>query len=608
LLEIGGRVRFRHPLLRSAIYWAASAHDRRQAHRALADATEPEADLDRRAWHAAQAAAGPDEPVAGDLEASAERAQARGGLAAAAAFLRRATELTPDPAERSRRALGAAHATHLVGAPDEALHLLALAAAGPLDKLQRAGMDLLRGQIAFTVDRPADAAALLLRAATQLEPLDPRLARETYRDAYIAALHAGRLAGELNLLEVARAVRGAAPTSRPPGATDLLLEGMALLVAEGYRTGAPLVKQALHAFRDQAMPAQQELQWLPLACRAAHAVWDFDGWRALNTRLLHLARDHGALSMLPLALTIRIGTNCLAGELAETAALVEEWQEITKAMGIESPPNGALVLAAWQGREAEASRLLVNAIRPAVSHGEGLSLATVYWARAVLYNGLGRYQNALEAAQQAAVAPHEYGPALWAQAELVEAATRSGQAKHATHALARLEEPTRAADNDWALGVQARCRALLIEGPEAEELYQEAIERLARAGIRSELARAHLLYGEWLRRQQRRLDAREQLRTAHELFIGIGMEAFAERTARELRATGQTVRKRNVETTTDLTPQEAQIARLVGEKLSNPEIAARMFLSRRTVEWHLSRIFAKLQITSRAQLVSLIHE
>jgi DNA-binding CsgD family transcriptional regulator len=266
------------------------------------------------------------------------------------------------------------------------------------------------------------------------------------------------------------------------------------------------------------------------------------------------------------------------------------------------------VLAAWQGREAEASRLLVNAIRPAVSHGEGLSLATVYWARAVLYNGLGRYQNALEAAQQAAVAPHEYGPPLWAQAELVEAATRSGQAKHATHALARLEEPTRAADNDWALGVQARCRALLIEGPEAEELYQEAIERLARAGIRSELARAHLLYGEWLRRQQRRLDAREQLRTAHELFIGIGMEAFAERTARELRATGQTVRKRNVETTTDLTPQEAQIARLVGEKLSNPEIAARMFLSRRTVEWHLSRIFAKLQITSRAQLVSLIHE
>jgi DNA-binding CsgD family transcriptional regulator/tetratricopeptide (TPR) repeat protein len=600
LLEIGNQVRLRHPLLRSTIYRMASAGDRREAHGALAEATDPEADPARRAWHRAQAAPEPNEDVACELERLAERAQACGGLAAAAAFLRRSTGLTPGPVDRTRRALAAARATHLSGAPDTALHLLAIAAAGPLDKLQRAQTDLLRGQLAFTVDQPGKAAALLLHAATQLEPLDPSLARDTYRDAYTAALQAGRRAGELNLVEVARAVRGAPPASQPPAATDLLLDAMALLVTEGYAAAAPLVKQALHAFGGEAMPAHQELYWLPLACRAANVIWDFDGWRALSTRFVQLARDQGALSVFPMALATVLGTKLLGGEFAEAASLVEERQEIIAAVGIESSPAAALMLAAWQGREAEASRLL-RAAQP-VSRGEGLWVASVSWASAVLHNGLGRYEEAFDAAEQAVAAPLELGVLMRAEAELIEAASRCGRAEHAVDALARLEESTSAGDTDWGLAIQARCRALCSEGPAAESLYQEAIERLTHSGVRSELARAHLLYGEWLRRQQRRMDAREQLRTAHEMFGAMGMDAFGQRAARELRVTGQTVRKRGVETATDLTAQETQIVRFVRDGLSNPEIAARLFLSTRTVEWHLSKIFAKLQITSRAQL------
>jgi AAA ATPase domain len=384
LVDIGNPVRFRHPLLRSAIYRAASADQRRQVHRALAEATDPEADPDRRVWHRAQAAPGPDEDVAEQLERSAGRARARGGLAAAAAFLQRATELTPDPAGQARRALAAAHATHLAGAPDAALRLLSVAQAGPLDKLQRARVDLLRAQITFTVNRPSDAAALLLHAATQLEPLDPRLARETYRDAYIAAAYAARLAGQTNLLEVAQAVRAAPPASQPPSAPDLLLEGMALLITEGYPAGAPLVKQALHAFQNQAMLAQEQLHWLFLGCRAAHAVWDFASLQALSTRFVQLAHDQGALSVLPQALQARIGPHVVAGELAQAASLVEEWHEITRAMGIERSPVPAVVVAAWQGREAEISRLIAATTQAAVSRGEGLWLTVVRWGSALL--------------------------------------------------------------------------------------------------------------------------------------------------------------------------------------------------------------------------------
>ena len=602
LLKIDVQVRFHHPLVRSAIYRAASPDDRRSAHRALARVTDPEADPDRRAWHAAQATSGPDEDVAAELERSAGRAQARSGLAAAAAFLERATGLTVDPARRVERALAAAQLTREAGAPDAALKLLSLAEAGPLDKLQSAKVDLIRAQVAFTMNRGSDAPPLLLKAAKRLESLDVGLARETYRDAFAAALFAGRLARDGNLLEVAKATRVTLPPARPPRPPDVLLEGLALLITDGYPAGAPVVKRALRGFHGQDISAEEALRWLWLACRTAHDMWDFEAWRLLADRQVQLARDAGALSVLPLAFSMRVGVHLFAGEIAEAALLVEEVESVGKAMGIELLPYNALALAAWRGRETEVSRLMEATTREAVSRGEGHWLTAIHWATAVLCNGLGRYNDALTAAMQADEYPQEMAISMWALPELIEASSRCGQADRATDPLRRLATATRAGGSDWGLGVEAQSRALLSEGPAAEGLYLEAIERFSRSGIRASLGRAHLLYGEWLRRERRRLDAREQLRTAHDMLATMGIDAFAQRATRELLATGETTRRRTVESSDELTAQEAQIVRLVREGLSNSEIGSRLFISPRTVEWHLSKIFSKLRISSRRQL------
>ena len=603
LLEIDVRVRFRHPLLRSVVYRAASLEDRRGAHRVLAEVTDPTADPERRAWHRAQSASRPDEDVAADLERSAGREQARGGLAAAAAFLERAAELTPEPGRRADRALAAARAIHQAGAPDAALGLLSMAEAGPLDKLQRARADLLRAQVAFTINRGGDAAALLLKAAKQLEPLDVRLARETYLDALAAAMFAGPLATDGSVREVGESARAAPPPSRPPRAADLLLDGLAVRFTDGYGAGVPVLKRALRAFRDPDLTREEGLRWLWLAHVSAVDVWD-DGWDVLAASHLELARDAGALGELPLALSMYIGAHVFVGELALAEALVGELQAVTEATGSHVAPYGALLLVAWRGREAEATRLIEPAMKEVARRGEGIGLAFIGWVKAVLLNGLGRYEDALAVAEQATEYPQEMGAATWgALVELIEAATRGGRAERARNALQRLTRLTSASGTDWARGLEARSCALLSHGEAAESAYREAIERLGRTRIRGELARAHLLYGEWLRRQRRRTDAREQLRTAHEMFTASGAEAFAQRAARELRATGQTVRKRTTDTGGELTAQEAQIARLVREGLSNPEIAARLFLSPRTIEWHLSKIFGKLNITSRRQLV-----
>jgi len=603
LIELGARVHFGHPLVRSAVYQAAPPGDRRAAHHALAEATDPEVDPDRRAWHRAHAAMGPDEEVAAELERSAGRAQSRGGLAAAAAFLERATELTPDPSQRAARALAAAQAKIQAGAFEAAENLLGMAEAAPLDELQRARADLLRAQLAFAASQGSDAPPLLLKAAKRLEPIDADLARATYLDAMMAALFACRLARpDGDMLEVAHAASAAPPPRHAPSAPDLLLDGLAAHFSEGYAAGAPILQRALSAF-DGDMSAEEEFRALSMAVTVALNMWDADRFEMLSNRYVQLTREAGALSELPLALTQHAHVLLLAGRLDAAASLVEELQVATEATGSTFEPYAAMSLAALRGSEVEASALIETIIKDVRLRGEGIGITVAEWSNAVLNNGLGRYQKALSAAERAT---ENYDGELvfpnWGLVELIEAAARSGSPERGTAAVRRLSESTSASASDWALGIEARSRALLSEGETADRLYREAIQRLGRTWIRAELARAHLVYGEWLRRENRRIDAREQLRVAHEMLTAMGLEAFADRARRERLATGETVRKRTVDTLTELTAQEAQIAKLARDGRTNQEIGSQLFISPRTVEWHLGNVFNKLGITSRKDL------
>ena len=602
LLEIGSRVRFRHPLVRSAVYSAASLPERRAAHRALAGVTDRDRDPDRRAWHLAAAAPGPDEGVAAELERSAGRAQARGGMAAAAAFLRRAVELTSGPARRSERALAAAQASLLAGALDAAAELLAMAAAGPLDDLQQARASLLRGQLAFASSMGSDAPALLVKAAQQLEPLDAALARQTYLDAWTAASFTGQFAGAGSLHEVARAARSAPPPASASRLSDLLLDGLTVLVIEGRARAAPLLRQAAHIFAEGEITLEEGLRYGWLAPVAAASVWEEEYWYAIVARLLQSLREAGLLVHLPIWMESMAIITAWRGDFAAAASLIAEAEAITAATGSAFARYGAVFLAGLRGAEAEAWPLIEAVITDSRAAGQGVGVQWSQWVSAILYNGLGRYEEALAEARQAAEQTPELFISMWALPELIEAASRSGQTALAADALGRLAEATSTGQSDWGHGIYARSRALLSDGQDAEGFYREAVGRLSRTRLRPELARAHLLYGEWLRREGRRADARAQLRTAHEMFAAIGMEAFAERARRELLATGEQVRKRTAGTHGQLTPQEAQIARLARTGLSNQEISAQLFLSTRTVEWHLSKVFTKLEISSRRQL------
>ncbi len=598
LAEFGARVRFRHPLVRSAAYRSASVQTRQELHGALAEATDPAVDPDRRAWHRAEAAPGPDEVVAAELELCAGRAQRRGGLAAAAAFLERSSRLTLDPGRRAQRALAAAQAKYQVGASDAALGLLAVAQVGPPDELQRARGDLLRAQIAFASSHGRDAPPLMLSAARRLETLDVGLARETYLEAFTAALFVGRLSPAVG--DVARAARTAPAPSGPVRAPDLLLDGLALLVTEGYATGAPALRRALLAFRGQDISGQEGLSWLWLAGRAAMAVWDDETWHILASRHVKLAREAGALSELPLAIRSRILLHAHAGELEQGTALIAEAQTVADATGSQLAPYGATGIAAWRGHEAEAAELIQANLDGVTTRGEGRGV-TSHYAAALLYNGLGRYDEALTAAELVCQYD-DIGVLGWSLSELVEAAVRSGQPERASGAFERLSETTRASGTDWALGAEARARALVSEGQTAEDCYREAIERLGRTRMRPAVARAHLVYGEWLRRQDRLRDARAELRTAHGQFTTMGVEGFADRARRELLAAGDTVRKPTAGTISELTAQEANIARLAVDGGTNAEIGAQLFLSTRTVEWHLSKVYTKLGVGSRREL------
>jgi DNA-binding CsgD family transcriptional regulator len=604
LAEFGTRLLFRHPLARSAAYQAASAQARQEAHRALATATDPRLDPDRRAWHRAQAAPGPDEDVAAELERSASRARSRGGLTAAAAFLERSAMLTLDPAQRAARALAAARAKSQAGAFNAALDLLAVAEAGPLTELQHAHADLTRAQLAFITSRGTEAPPLLLKAARRLAGIDHALSRATYLDALSAGIFTGRLASPgSDLLAIARAAAEAPPAPRPPRAPDMLLDGLTAHYNEGYAAGVPMLRGALAAF-GEGMPAEEELRWLWLACVAAAVrVWDDERWDALSARHVQLARDTGALSELPLALTSRAFLHLFSGQLTAAADLTDEMQAVKEATGSGLAPYGALGLAAFRGQEAKAQALVEATMEDVTLRGEGVGITFAEWASAVLNNGLGRYDKAAAAALHACDYDDDPGSVIWTMPELVEAAARAGLTEAATKANDRLAEITSACDTDWARGIKARSRALLSEGETAEGLYRESISRLSRTRLRVDLARAHLLYGEWLRRERRRGDAREQLRTAHGMLEAIGMAGFAERARRELRSTGESARKRNSAAGhEELTAQELLVARLARDGLSNPEIGTRLFISAHTVQYHLRKVFAKLGITSRSQL------
>jgi DNA-binding CsgD family transcriptional regulator len=596
LVEIGARVRFRHPLVRSAAYRAAPAFERREAHRALADVTDARLDPDRRAWHRARAAEGPDEAVAGELEHSADRAQARGGLSAAAAFLQRAAELTPDPAMRVKRSLAAAQAKLDIADAVSASDLLAAAELGPVDELQRARLERLRAQIAFASRRGRDAPPLLLEAARRLDPLDAALARETYLEAIASAMFAGRLGTGPDVHEVAEAAR-ASNRVPAPGPADRLLDALVTRFTEGYAASVEPLSQALRAFGEPD-GGGEDLRWQWLACRLAQDLWDDELWHMLATCGVRMARETGALNLLPNALNYLAVLNVHSGAFTTAAELIAEVDSITQATGIPPLRYAASTLLVARGDQAQALSLLEWGLRNVTERGEGSALGLASWLYALLYNSQGHYGEALAAARRAC--EHEdviaYG---WALVELIEAGVRGGRPEEAAAALDRLSERTRASGTEWALGTEARCRALLSDD---ESLYRESVERLARSRAAVELARSRLLYGEWLRRENRRADAREQLRVAHEMFSRMGAEAFAERARHELSATGETVRKRTVETLDELTAQEAQVARLAAQGHTNPEIGAQLFISPRTVEYHLHKVFPKLGISSRKEL------
>jgi DNA-binding CsgD family transcriptional regulator len=623
LVEFGAQVRFRHPLVRSMAYRSASLPDRQEAHRALAEVTDPRADPDRRAWHRARAAPGPDDDVAEELERSAGRAQARGGMAAAAAFLERAALLTREPARRAQRLLAAARAQRAGGALDDALGLLVAVEAGPEDALRAAETEHLRGQIALDQRRGPDAVRLRLSAARRFEPLNPALARETHLEAlWEAAMWTGH-AGHPDpadgvIREAAAAASAAPPGPDPPRAVDVLLDALALRFTRGYAAAVPALTRALEQVLALDVDTGEAGRWLlPSGGRISQIIalelWDFDSWHALAARQARLARDAGALVHLQFALNYLARASLLAGDLAAAGQMIEEEHLIAEATRNPPVSNTEVMLAAWRGQEPAASELIEATVREATAGGLSRMGGLTAYASSVLHNGLGQYETARAAAWRAFESGQlGYGPLV--VSELAEAGARTGDLAAVKTALHWLSGQTRVLSSDWALGTEARVRALLSEGQDADGCYRESIARLGRTRLRAQLARGHLLYGEWLRREQRRVDAREQLRIAQDMFGEMGMAAFASRAQHELLSTGETVRKRTGEpararagpATEALTAQEAQIARLARDGLSNPEIGTRLFISSRTVQYHLRNVFTKLGISSRNQLYRVL--
>ncbi len=603
LLDWGTRLTFRHPLARSAVYRSAAPERRRDAHRALAEATDPVLDPDRRAWHLGRSTAEPDEQIAVELERSAQRARHRGGLAAVAAFLDRAARLTADPARRVPRFLAAAEATLQIGALDAAAKLLDEAAALEPDGLQQARVELLRAELAFAAHHGSSAAPLLVAAARRLVPLDAETALDTFLDAIAAAMFAGRLGGDDGVEEVAAAVR-ASLGSQPPDKGNLVLDALVSRFTDGYPAAVPALQRAVRAFREVSPSEGLQRYWLVAAMAAD--LWHDQGWHATARRYVQVAREVGAMTDLALALNSRAVVEVFNGDLRTAALLVDEATAVNEATESAHTPYGALFLTAWQGRERAARELSEATLVEAAARGEGIGLSVAHAANAVLSNALGEYERAVDDARRAAESPHDLAAPNWALAELVEAGVRSGNRAPAADALARLSAMTRASGTPWALGVEARSRALLTDGDTADALYQEAIDKLSRSRVRAELARARLLYGEWLRRHRRQRPAREQLGAALDMFTTMGASAFAARARSELAAAGAEVRAPVDPSVHELTAQQMRIARLARAGLSNAEIGAQLLVSPRTVEWHLGKIFTRLGVSSRQELERVV--
>lgn len=583
LVRFDTRARFCHPLARSAVYRAAEPERRQAVHRALAEATDPVTAADRRAWHRAQATTGPDERVAAGLEASASRARSRGGVAAAAAFLRRAAALSLDPDKQTERTLSAARATFETGDSDAAADLVASIDPETLNEFQRASVDQLRGQIAFIggVGGAAHGAESMLRAAQRLADRDPERSREYFVSALEMALVVGRAAGVME--QVLDAARSAPPAQDPPD----LLDALVLLTGEGHRAGAPTLQKVLV---DDAgwtrIPA--------LATMLAGELWDLELHTEIVEWLVRTGRETGSPMTIRLGLSQVALSATLTGDFGRAMAAIAEEEAIADAFADTPQMYSRVYLTAMRGRRREALELFTEVS----GRGADQLAANTDAAAVVLYNGLGEYSAALEAAKRT-VERGELFQSGFALPELVEAAVRSGEDTTAESALEALVERTAHSKSDYALGVTAGARAL-VHGTEDD--YREAVEHLSGTSLVPELARAHLRYGEWLRRAGRRRAAREHLRMAHDLFSRTGMEAFTRRTADELRATGEVARRRSESTYNRLTMQETHIARQVAVGATTKEVAGRLFLSPRTVDAHLRNIFRKLGITSRRQL------
>jgi DNA-binding CsgD family transcriptional regulator len=608
LLE-AGRLVFRHPFVASALYRAAGALERSKVHEALAAAADPETDPDWRAWHRAASVLGPDEDVAAELERAAPRALAREGHALAARFLEHSARLTPDPGRRSERTLEAVRHLLMSGATGRAWALLADASLYVHDERQRVQAERLRGAISLERGRGGTAPDVLLQAALTLEPLDVPLARETHLEALIQSLYSGPLVSGDLLRKIASAGR-AAP--RPVGAAtvaDEILDSFAALFTEGHAAAAEGLRSVVERLR--LGEGDDDLRTLGYGCHAAMETWDDEAVHVIATRRLQRARDTGALTELPRALSYMAHCEVLFGRFDVAIELVDEAGAVTAATrnpGIVDRANAVrLIVSAWQGREEEARTLAEDGIREAVARGHGAEINLAQYALSVLENGLGRPAAALVAARVAFELKTIYVTTA-VTPELIEAAVRSGEPHLAAPALARLTESALAGGTEWGLGMLARSRALLAEGAAAEELYLAAIEHLSRCRARVHLARARLLYGEWLRRSRRPREARDQLRTAYDMCSSMRAAGFAERARTDLLATGEHRVSRTAQSVELLTPHELRIARLASEGASNGEIAAALFVSRRTVEYHLHKIYRKLDIGSRTQLARKLVE